>query len=141
MAFYSRHHAFFFDKNGDYVGKKAIKTGFNKGNSKRTFVFNDGLYNINPKVSRSSFTPFPFFADHYFYFYEIGNPDPKHLDSKNEIRFRAEDYKECYDSKLLQDLNKVGSGGLPDWLNWKVVLVFVVIVGVAIYFLQGGKVS
>lgn len=138
---WSRFVACFVDENGDYVGKKIFaRSIFALGQSKKTFDYDGGSYNIKPgRASRLELSlPFAVFFDNYIYVYKIGNPDPLSFEGGNlKPIMEASSYKHRLKSKLVEDLNKVAKGGFE--IPWKIVLPILIGIGIVMYFVQGGS--
>lgn len=144
MLGFSRHIAVFFDLNGDYIGKQIISRSFSKaiGMKKKTFEFNKGTYHIKPeKASRIDLTFKTNIAfDNLLYCYYEGNPDPVSFKNMNLSPIMdAREYRKRLTSKLVEDLNNAGRGTMD--IPWKWILIGIVGIAVAYYFMNGGSLT
>lgn len=139
---YSRHIAFFYDSNGDYVGSKVMQRSFTSaiGLKSQVFKYKDGVYNIDPQISRGRLSGL--FADTFFYHYFLNNPDPISFKHNNlSFKFDAERYKLRLESKLIKDLNNAYKEGLGSLFNMKWIIILLVLGSVAYYFFSGGTLT
>eukprot|EP00919_Chromeraceae_sp_WS-2016_P077768 GHVR01183971.1.p1 GENE.GHVR01183971.1~~GHVR01183971.1.p1 ORF type:complete len:161 (-),score=8.72 GHVR01183971.1:46-528(-) len=137
---FPRHSAVFVDSNGDYVGKKVIGRSFGAlGQKEKTFDYDGGTYNFIPeKTSRLNFNfSNRLIFDDYIFVYQLYNPNPISFKGGHFTPVMdSKSYKSRLTNKLVIDLNKIAQGGFK--INWKYVLIGLVVLAVAYYFLSGG---
>lgn len=138
---FKRFIACFVDNNGDYVGKQVFHRSMGAlGHDKKTFNYQDGSYNIVPSLSSRLELIFGtgILWDNYIYVYKLGNPDPiSFKDGGFKPIMNADLYKVRLESKLVKDLNAAARGTFQ--INWKYVLIALVVLFIIFYFLNGGS--
>lgn len=80
------------------------------------------------------------FFKHKYYYYNVNNPYPLNMGKKAEPLVNTEIFNALMETKVLIDLNKIKKG-LFDGLDFKMVLIGLVVIGVIIYFARGGSLT
>jgi hypothetical protein len=126
--------AWFFDKKGEYHGKK----GFKKHD--RTFKYGKGSFNVDfQESSYKEDVPVPFLWRRRTYFYNTENSNPIKLDKKAEPRLSPELYNINLETKVARDLNDLAKKGILSFLNPKIIIILLVGGAIAYYLFSGGK--
>lgn len=81
------------------------------------------------------------FFNKRYYFYNVNNPNPYIFKKTAEPVINSKIYRVMLDTKVAQDLNKLASGGLAQYLTPKNIIIGLIILGVIIYFASGGTIS
>lgn len=136
---FKRHYAFFFDRSGQYVGRKNFKNSFFPGIKEKIFNFRDGAYNIKPFASRVKFSSL--LSDKFFYIYDIENPDPLFVSNGFIPMMSPRTYNDLLESNLINDLNKSRRDPLKKFLNPKMLIIALVVICGLVYFLSGGSLT
>lgn len=126
-----KHFAIFFDKNGDYVGKKKLKY------SEKTFTYKGSQYIFEPR--KSSFLHLGFiFNEKKYHIYTLNNPLPQKLKETLAPVIGAKELKDVLDSDLVQKLNEMGNRSLWKKLFTIRGLIILLIIGALIYYYASG---
>lgn len=133
------HVANFYDDSGAFIGSHVFKRSFKMGLPEKTFTYKKRTYFIDPSSSRSASCSFPWIADIYSYTYHFDNPFPFTFNRSVAPIMRSDDLQDQLGSKVLRDLNRVRQGGLSDLLTLKNITIFIVIVAVIYFFMNGGS--
>lgn len=145
MSFFNfyRHIAFFFDDNGEQVGYKVFKRSFSSsiGLNKKTFDYDGGSYNINPKVSKINFNPKgSILFNNKIYLYYLNNPEAISLkDNKISPLMDAKNYQIRLKSNLIEAINRAGRGKMN--INWKAILITIGVLIFLYFIFSGGNLT
>lgn len=128
-----KHVALIFDNHGLYLGKVRLKW------EKPTFQFKNRIYNFLPK--KSTFFKLVYFTHSVkYYLYNCDNPMPFILNQNPAPVISAVAYKNIIETDFITKLNDLAKPSLLSALfTPRNIIFFLIIVGIAFYFLTGGK--
>lgn len=125
------HVAIFFN-NGQQVGSKSLKF------TEPYFEFAGGIYNFLPQFS-SYHKVTKIIKSVKYYLYQVGNPMPLVISTPVIPVINAQTYSVILKSDLVKKLNP-GSANLWDLIGgWKGLIIGLIIIGVIVYFMNGGS--
>lgn len=124
----------FFDRNGNYVGKKSFRF------KNKTFKYGDETYVINQDTNSYKETSF-LFLNRRTYYYTKGNPNcmefSQDLTKEQANKINAEQLQIVLDTKALRDINEQYKNSIWDKLDLKTILIFAGVAVLAILILTG----
>lgn len=135
MALFNTYAGWFFDKKGDYDGKKGIRK------KDKDFTYQKGRYIIDLSASYIEWTVLPLLWKRRRYFYNMENSHPITLDKKAEPHISPELLDIMMETKLARDLNNLSKGGLSEWLTPRNIIIAIVVLGIIIYLATGNSLT
>lgn len=130
--------AYFYDINGERIGKCSFKKGVEH------FEYKEGMYNViddNCTIDYEKVLPFGILTRKVTY-YNIGNTNPLTLTAKPSAPVTPELYNIIYKTKIARDLNDLAfKQGLLALLTPKNIIIGLVVIGLIYYLASGNKIA
>lgn len=125
----------FLDEKGRPVGSKRFKR------DETSFVFGKGRYNVDEKNALCLEERKLGRLKYKKYFYDIKHSNPLTYSHTPKPQISPELYNINMESKVARDLNEMSKEGLAKYLTPTNIVIAIVIVIIAVYLLQGGKIA